>query len=617
MAQAHLTVVGAPPSATQLAWLAWYSKLLRHRRTEVPLTRTTTYYVAANGSDSNDGLSTAAPFLTLSKVQTVLTASSGDVRFRFRRGDTWKESTGITCSKNNVTFDDWFDSTTGYKAAPKFSRFTLEYNSTGWSAASGNRYTRTEASTIAWIRYQTNPFGTIFIRASSSAECESTSNSFYWASSVLHINLGGTNPNTVNLEAVADNTGAGILINNVDGIRVRNISIHGFGCSATAGSYGLKVQNSSLKIAVVEHCEVFYSGDHCMGHNEGASSTAGGICVFYNCRAGLGYNGGSGVGWVTHNGNGDQETIWHGCEAAYGALPQTSWYNATTRPRTGTAIYGHTGGTPYKIGLAIVYGLEIYNNSYGCEVGARFNNSDSVSATGIEDARVFVNETMLGNQPCGILNMGLQNHVFINCNYHVQVMSGISNQIPQDATCSGWLLNTSLTIERANVVWNSGANGPHSFKWWHGLVRVIQPVTGVSTMMAISAAQAAGTASAPSFVNTILAMDPISGITTRVNTRNHLDNLKGNAYAGVLGYSTSGSDQGYDADTSAVQLGAAPSMGIHPEQSSPLYRVGVALPGGYKLEYDQDWDARNLTAPSIGPQTELNAYLRPRDLPVL
>ena len=46
------------------------------------------FYVAANGSDTNDG-SLTAPFKSLDKVNAVLVNATVDTRFRFRRGDTF------------------------------------------------------------------------------------------------------------------------------------------------------------------------------------------------------------------------------------------------------------------------------------------------------------------------------------------------------------------------------------------------------------------------------------------------------------------------------------------------------------------------------------------------
>ena len=52
----------------------------------------TTYYVALSGSDSNNGTSTATPFLTVSRGMTALLGASGNAQLLLRRGDTFSTS---------------------------------------------------------------------------------------------------------------------------------------------------------------------------------------------------------------------------------------------------------------------------------------------------------------------------------------------------------------------------------------------------------------------------------------------------------------------------------------------------------------------------------------------
>jgi hypothetical protein len=59
----------------------------------------TTYYVAANGSDSANGISQATPFLTLGKAMSTALAASGPVRVLMRRGDTFTASTSWAIRK--------------------------------------------------------------------------------------------------------------------------------------------------------------------------------------------------------------------------------------------------------------------------------------------------------------------------------------------------------------------------------------------------------------------------------------------------------------------------------------------------------------------------------------
>lgn len=605
MGLSYSQLVGNPPRPGKSELRPWYFRYLAARQAQVPLERATRYYVAANGSDSNSGLTTALPFLTLVKVQTVLTASSGDVRFSFRDGDAWEESAGLTIAKNDVTLDVYsLDATTVFKVGARFSRFLLKYNSTGWALASGNRYTRTEASTVALLRYQSNHFNPILIRCTSAAECEATSNSYAWVSNVLHINLGGTNPNTINLEAAADNSVIGVDVQNVDGFRMRGIRVEGYGASAS-NAYTIKIANSNLMVAIIENCEAYYGGYHLMGHNEGQTGVTGGVCIFSNCRVGLAYKGGAGACWVSHNGPGGQETVWHCCEAAYGAVPESSWYTATVL-RYGSPIYGHTGGGSAKIGLAISYGMHIANNSFGCESGAQFSGPDSPAATTLEDVRIFIiGEQMLGVQPCGTMNFGIANHAWINCEYHLTLMTGVALQ---NVPIRGWLINCKMTVEKSGLFTNNGAQGEHYPRIWHCRMSFPKP-TWHTMFYGTTASQLAGTTPAPSIFNSIVMFDPqVSTGTAAINTRNYADNLGGNAYFAMYRYTTGGGDEGYSADTLAVRLTNPPAEGVEPDSASPLFGAGTTLPGEYTVEHDMYWRTRP-SPPSVGPLDGLSTVV--------
>lgn len=52
-----------------------------------------TYYVAANGSDSNNGTSTSTPFLTIDRASTALSTAPGGSQMLLRRGDTFSTGT--------------------------------------------------------------------------------------------------------------------------------------------------------------------------------------------------------------------------------------------------------------------------------------------------------------------------------------------------------------------------------------------------------------------------------------------------------------------------------------------------------------------------------------------
>lgn len=82
---------------------------------------------------------------------------------------------------------------TGYLDHP------IEYT-TGWAIASGNRYTRSEFRHITSVKNGS----TTLAKAVDATACGTTDNSFFWDSSgeVLHVNLAGTDPDTVTLTAM-------------------------------------------------------------------------------------------------------------------------------------------------------------------------------------------------------------------------------------------------------------------------------------------------------------------------------------------------------------------------------------------------------------------------------
>ena len=91
----------------------------------------TTYYVAANGNDSNNGKSPSAPVKTISKVNT-LPLAAGDAVL-FRRGDTFRTTTKITVQKG-VTYGAY-----GTGAKPKIYGSVKNYADKGiWSTTDGN-----------------------------------------------------------------------------------------------------------------------------------------------------------------------------------------------------------------------------------------------------------------------------------------------------------------------------------------------------------------------------------------------------------------------------------------------------------------------------------------------
>lgn len=100
-----------------------------------------TYYVAANGNDLNDGLSTGSP-ITSAKIST-LTLNFGDA-IKFNRGDTFVFG-DFSPACGTLTFEDY-----GSGALPKFYGSTSLTAAT-WTSEGSGVYSTTLASAPTWV----------------------------------------------------------------------------------------------------------------------------------------------------------------------------------------------------------------------------------------------------------------------------------------------------------------------------------------------------------------------------------------------------------------------------------------------------------------------------------
>lgn len=150
------------------------------------------YYVDPAGSDSNSGLTPALAWATLAKVNSFTFAARDSILFK--RGATFRGSGGggstpmIQVSSSDLTFGAY-----GTGAKPIISGGDLV---TGWSVSAGSTYQATMATLPASIpviiTYTTGDAVTLLAKGSGSGSL--TANQWFWASGVMYVNLGGTNP---------------------------------------------------------------------------------------------------------------------------------------------------------------------------------------------------------------------------------------------------------------------------------------------------------------------------------------------------------------------------------------------------------------------------------------
>lgn len=598
-------VIGSLGFPQSLKFRQQYYRLLSHRLAAAPIARPASYYFSTSGNDSTGDGSVGNPWQTIAKAQTTLNASSGNIALLFKCGDEWNELTGLDVSKANTTIGSWG---TGNK--PWFNRFSRKY-STGWSAVSGNQYSRAEVSTIGNVRYQTYDASKsttqVLSRQANATDCLNTSNSWAWVSNVLYVNLGGTNPNTVQLEAVIANNLDGVSVGDIDGCRVDNIRVDGFGCDPAnphnPQAYQFKSRVSGANAVVFSNCEGYYGGTHIIAHY--INPSAGGIATFYNCDAGFTTrNAGTGETiFNTYSNGGGQETIFHNCRAIAGTHPTGTgaWV------QTGSSHYGHTAGGGVTAALTIQWNepesISLPAGSYSCAVGGSYSNIRPIGQ--IDDARTFVvGETILDG--VALPKHWTAEHVFINCRWRgnpaniatqglqssgapTQLIGGIQINCLWD-----WdLTNQSGTGTRA--LYNA-LGTPNTPRMWH--CQIDSNVTDNAFKIDFDTSTGASASVAGELINCVLNAYGISGGSAKVGFNNMASQCRGNAYFGFSGGSGTVNADDYGNHAAKLDLTERQTALMTLPPSSPL---ATMRDPGVQLEYDYFWRPRNLGSPTAGP----------------
>lgn len=218
-----------------------------------------TYYVdASGGNDSNDGLTTGAPFLTLAKCVAV--AAAGDT---FNLKGTFRESADFTGKGDNITIQQWAGQTAAWiRGDTVVSSFTVD--------GGGQCYNKTITTGLAvyavtanWDS-QVDAYGQHYghlTKAASLAACKTTDNSWYYDSGtgVLSVRIGANlNPSgyTVTYCGVASATVGrnGLSIGGAatvpaHGIVIKNLTF-AMWCYLPAGwGYGLQLLSCNNSLA--------------------------------------------------------------------------------------------------------------------------------------------------------------------------------------------------------------------------------------------------------------------------------------------------------------------------------------------------------------------------------
>lgn len=636
MGTPRATAVRAMPSPASLDWKAWLNELIAFRRAEIPTGRTITWFFSQAGDDTVGDGTEGNPWKTLAKATTMLASlpTNANVRLRFRRGDTWRENTGLVFSKNQVTIDSFGTD----PKRPVFSRFATPYT-TGWTltAAQTITYERAETNTVAWVR-NVGEVATCLTRRASIAEVEANPGSWWWDSGsnklyVSHPSAAGNwmtalTPASArwSLEAVYDNDTAGIDATG-DNIRIQNIVLEGWGCgnvNRNNTGYGIVYRGSTANnCCIVENCDSYFNQSHNIGLNQPANG--GAIFTVINCR--VGWMSGcvttsspiAGTNFVAYSGPGGHEAIFSGCEVIAGELQAAAVPYATRHQST--AFYGHAA--TQTTGFYVADKCWVEPSDTQCQVLAHFDcNSTTFLASQafVVDCRYEARR----NNPADIASGAVfvlgwlprKNNVWINCIHQAAVIGGrgsgqqnAARELSASAIFGGVLINCDITVDYTDQTphntWQRslwyGAN-TEDYRAYNCALRIKVAGECLAQMQRLTGN------SLGKIFNSILTCE---GGNSRTEFQPCLNNdpafLLNNAYVTRAARTNKASATlGYSNDTYAVEIFNNWGYG-NERNDSLLLSANQQLVEGEVLEYDAFWQPRGTTSTARGPYEVLTS----------
>jgi hypothetical protein len=222
----------------------------------------TDYYISSSGNDSNNGLSSSAPWKTIAKVNAS-SFSPGDTIF-FRKGDTWRERLIVPSSGNlgaYIVFSSY-----GAGLAPKILGST---EVTAWTKFSGNEWYSTNT---VLDPYALEYYGNIYFKEKDGdiswgrvkkSTVENLKVEYDWTYYANHIYIySDTDPNTrYSGVEVTQRTGC-IELNNKNYITLNGFDI------AYSGTHGIGELWPATNITglIVKNCLVHHIGIKTIGY---------------------------------------------------------------------------------------------------------------------------------------------------------------------------------------------------------------------------------------------------------------------------------------------------------------------------------------------------------------
>jgi hypothetical protein len=419
----------------------------------------------------------------------------------------------------------------------------------------------------------------------------------------IHVNANGVNPGTINWEYSDSQSiqshGANITGNGY----VFAMRFDGWGCGPALGSsyneyWGIVSTGGTGTSGVAEDCEAYYNGMH----NIGSDGAGGGAFAAINCVGGLTNNTDAAgtsafVGFSVAGGN---ETVLWNCTQRFGDLP---WSGGPLAGWTAGSVFV-THGSAGTIAMALLWGTR--TTAETCWANATWGSG----FFGLNDP----NLPGTAGSPATLTTWA------VGSSYEVPSAPYCGNQ---SAATKAALINskqritlTSLgSVGAARIVWsNYGLSINES-------ADIVDPDGGpTGTRLIVPVGQMVNGALRITCANpaTVVQLDPDTGenglpagtitncvfsavgaaATSAITANVPAANCSYNAWSGF-------EDNRAGAEAGKITLNASVDPAAIPDGGSALYGAGTAGTAitnaiGGALEYDTNWNLRNLYAPAIG-----------------
>lgn len=635
------SIIGSLPDPRKFAFRASVQTLewARMSYCERPgVTQAELYFSYSTGSDSNPGTQ-ASPKQTIAAINSSQDAYT-DIFLKC--GDEWDTNT-------TILIDSPFCRVMPYGSGLKpFINWFSQKITSGWALVTGTTYSISMASSPAWVRVtgrggNSSPMSMLsqggsagnnlfaIAQAVSLADLEAaTIPTWFWASGLLYINFQTATIPAV--EWVPSTSSPGIQLGATgwtpgsDGIFLSGVRVDGGGMvspSVQNEMYCIESYAVGTDVHCIFNCDAFYSETHVLGHFNNSTSYIGGIVGWFSCNGGWQPASGGDTTFIHYALLGGQEGYAVDCAALFGAInsatvtsfwQQNGWDNSSS-------FYFHTQNSTTYIGLLIFdrcrTGMKGQSfNAYPVSASSGVLNPTSPDATNIyiiDYSHDPVPTSYLPpNAGNGQYSFGISHAVLshtpqpgmawcaINCTVHDRYNSaGSQNNYTLGGTCdmTTWNINCDYEIDvlGANVLsWGSYLGQPGNVRLWNtSYMWRGQTLGGVGI-------HATGTSQ--SIINSLIQTELFNS--SQAQESWSLGFPTGGVYSGnAIYFATLLSSA-----TSTVLLASKLKPKSVPTSGDPRYQSGVAYPDGVALEYDIDWNPRNLVTPNIGPR-EVNPGL--------